>query len=157
MIKNLIKFTATFGGLGFVKKAPGTAGCLGAAIIYLLLKDNPALCLLVTAMLIAAGFLVAGRAEKIFNQKDARPIVIDDACGFMVSVAFIPFSLMSFAILFLLFRAFDIWKPFPIKRVERLPGSIGVMGDDIIAGIYANLFYRLCFLIVFSLLTPVLS
>jgi len=143
MLVRLIKFFATFGGLGYLKIAPGTIGSLAAVAIYLLIKQNLSIYAGVTAAFLVLGFLVSGKAEKVFKKKDARIIIIDDACGFFIAMFLIPFSLMNLLIVFLLYRAFDITKLFPIKRVEGLPGSLGIMGDDILAGIYANLLFRL--------------
>jgi len=138
-----IKAIATFGGLGYSRIAPGTTGCLGAVLVYLLIRENTAVYLAVTLLLIITGFAVCGRAEEIFKAKDAKPIVIDDACGLLVALFVIPFSYVNLLIGFLIFRTVDIAKPFPIRRIEALRGSSGIMVDDIIAGIYANLIFRL--------------
>jgi len=143
MTEKLIKFIATFGGLGYSKIAPGTAGCLGALLLYLLSIRNPVIFPVSLFALFFLGFLVSTKAEVLFNKKDAGQIVIDDACGLLVALLFIPFSYTNTIIVFLLFRTIDIIKPFPIRKVEGLPGSLGIMGDDILAGIYANLIFRL--------------
>jgi phosphatidylglycerophosphatase A len=139
----LIKFIATFGGLGFSKVAPGTTGCLGAAALYLLINQNLLVYSAVVAAMLILGFYVSGRAEVIFKIKDAKPIVIDDACGLLIALFLIPFSYTNLIMVFLLFRLIDIIKLFPIRRLESLPGGLGIMADDILAGIYANLLYRL--------------
>ena len=149
-MNKLIKLIATFGGLGYSKIAPGTTGCLGAAAIYLLVRQNIILYSASLLILLLLGFVVSGRAESIFKTKDAKPIVIDDACGLLISLFLIPFSLTNFIIVFLLFRTVDIIKPFPIKRVEGLAGSLGIMADDIIAGLYCNILYRLALKIIHS-------
>lgn len=143
MSERLIKFIATFGYLGYAKIAPATTACLGAAVLYLLIKQNVVLYISATAVLLLIGFLISGRAEDIFKRKDAKPIVIDDVCGLLIALLFIPFSYSNLIIVFLLFRTIDIIKPFPIRRVEGLAGSLGIMADDIIAGIYANLLFWL--------------
>lgn len=142
MSQKLIKITATLGGLGYSRLAPGTTGCLGAAVLYLFVKQGLLIYSLTGLILLALGFLVSGRAEDIFKVTDAKPIVIDDACGLLIALFLIPFSYANFVIVFLLFRTIDIIKPFPIKRIEGFSGSLGIMGDDIIAGIYANLIFR---------------
>lgn len=141
--QKLIKFIATFGGLGYSRIAPGTTGCLGAAVLYLLIKQSLLTYSLAGLILLALGFLVSGRAEAIFKSTDAKPIVIDDACGLLIALFLIPFSYTNLLIVFLLFRTIDIAKPFPIKRIEGLSGGLGIIGDDIIAGIYTNLIFRL--------------
>jgi len=146
----LTRFIATLGGLGYSRIAPGTTGCLGGAALYLLIKQNPVLYGAATAALLIIGFFVSGRAEEMFKTKDAKPIVIDDACGLLISLFLIPFSYTNFLIVFLLFRTIDIIKPFPIRRIEGLPGSLGIMGDDILAGLYTNILYRLALKIVIS-------
>ena len=143
MTQRRIRFIATFGGLGYSRIAPGTTGCLGAAALYLLVRQNLIIYAAALIILLVLGFFVSGTAEEIFNAKDAKPIVIDDACGLLIALFLIPFSYANFLVVFLLFRVIDIIKPFPIRRIESLPGSLGVMADDIVAGIYANLLYNL--------------
>lgn len=149
-MNKLIKLIATFGGLGYSKIAPGTTGCLGGAVVYLLVRQNIILYSASLLVLLLLGFAVSGKAENIFRAKDAKPIVIDDACGLLISLFMVPFSLTNFIIVFLLFRTIDIIKPFPIRKVERLPGSLGIMADDIIAGLFCNIVYRLSLKILFS-------
>jgi len=124
---------------------PGTAGALLGAGIYL--AANAAGLLWLYAPLLAvlgvAGVWAAGRAEKMYGH-DASIIVIDEVVGQMVALGFAsrtsPEELASGVIPgFLLFRFFDILKPFPIRRLERFPGGLGVMIDDIAAGVYAFL------------------
>jgi len=142
-MNELIKLISTFGGLGYSRIAPGTTGCLGGAAVYLLIRQNAILYSVALFILLALGFAVSGRAEEMFKTKDAKPIVIDDACGLLISLFLIPFSYTNFVIVFLLFRTIDIIKPFPIRRIEGLTGSLGIMGDDILAGVYTNILYRL--------------
>ena len=143
MIRKIIKLISTFGGLGYSRIAPGTAASLGAAAVYLIVKQNPALYAMITAALLLSGFAVCGRAEELYGTRDARPIVIDEVCGLLIALFLIPFSYPVLIIGFLLFRTMDIVKPFPIRRIENLSGSLGIMGDDILAGIYANTILRL--------------
>lgn len=149
MVTKIVKFIATFGGLGYSRIAPGTTGCLGAAVLYLLVRQNFLAYAATTAALLIVGFIVSGRAERIFNAKDAKPIVIDDACGLLIALFLIPFSYVNLLYSFLLFRTIDIIKPFPIKKIEGLGGSWGIMLDDVIAGIYANLIFRLALKFLF--------
>ncbi len=87
---------------------------------------------------------VSSEAEKLFSRKDPGLIVIDEMAGFLMTLLFIPWSAKSVVIGFFVFRLMDITKPFPIRRIEaKLPGGWGVVGDDILAGIYANLVLRI--------------
>ncbi len=86
---------------------------------------------------------VSGEAEKIFNKKDSGLIVIDEMAGLLVTMFLIPWNVKTLVTGFLLFRFMDIAKPFPIRRLEStLPGGWGVVGDDVLAGIYANAVLR---------------
>ena len=129
---------------GYVPVAPGTFGTLVAIPLCYLLSMLG----LFEGMLfivVFAGFSVwiAGKAEKIFNKKDSGLIVIDEMAGLLVTLFLIPWSTKSVVAGFLLFRLMDIFKPFPIKRLEtRLPGGWGVVGDDLLAGVYANIVLR---------------
>lgn len=143
MFQKIIKFIATFGGLGYSRIAPGTAGSLGAVVVYLLVKNNNILYAGVTLALLVLGFLISGKAEEVFKAKDAKPIVIDEVCGLLIALFLIPFSYVNLLMVFLIFRTIDIAKPFPLKKVEGLAGSLGVMLDDIIAALYSNLIFRL--------------
>ncbi len=86
---------------------------------------------------------VSSEAEKLFGRKDPGLIVIDEMAGLLMTLLFIPWSAESVVIGFFVFRLMDIAKPFPIRSIEaKLPGGWGVVGDDILAGIYANLVLR---------------
>jgi phosphatidylglycerophosphatase A len=90
-------------------------------------------------ILILLGFLVCGEAEKIFNKKDARYIVIDEVIGMLLSLMFVPYDIKLVIIAFFLFRLLDTLKPYPAGRLQEIKGSIGVLADDIIAGLYTNI------------------
>jgi phosphatidylglycerophosphatase A len=89
------------------------------------------------------GFLVSGRAERIFARKDASRVVIDETAGMMLCFLFIPYKLSYTLVAFVLFRILDIAKPFPARRAEDLSGSAGVMVDDIICAVYTNILLRI--------------
>lgn len=134
---------ATGGYAGYIPVAPGTFGTLVAIpLCYLLSRLGPVQAILF--LLIFTGFAVwiAGEAERVFNKKDSRLIVIDEMAGFLVTLFLIPWSVKSIAVGFFLFRLIDIAKPFPIRRLERLPGGWGVVTDDLLAGVYANAILR---------------
>ena len=120
--------------------APGTAGTLVGVLLYWCMKGlSPAWygCLLLLIILI--GTWVAGRAEVLLGRKDSPSIVIDEIGGYLTALFLVPIGWGFVAAGFLLFRAFDILKPYPLKRFEKAPGGIGVMLDDLGAGVYMNL------------------
>lgn len=137
----LFKYAATLGFIGFIPFAPGTMGALCGAVLVFLLKPAPATLLFIGAAFILVGIFTAGVAEKTLG-RDSRHIVIDELAGYIVSVLFLP---LTPAVLFaglVLFRIFDILKPPPVKYLERLPGGLGVVMDDVFAGVLANIVLR---------------
>ncbi len=88
--------------------------------------------------------LTAGSAEKILDRKDPSPVVIDEVMGMLIALTGIPRTIPVYILGFFLFRLFDIWKPFPIGLIDqRVQGGIGIVLDDLVAGLYANLLLRL--------------
>ena len=144
---NLVKFTVSFFGIGYIPFMPGTFGSLAGLVIYCLLRNNPVVFYAILFFFALTGFIISGKAEAVFGKKDAKPIVIDEVVGMMTAFVFIPFGLfdLSAVVMFLLFRFFDVIKPYPIKRLEKLPSGWGVMLDDIAAGIYAGLIFQAAF------------
>ncbi len=141
-------------GTGYSPVVSGTVGTLVGIPLYLLLHRvtfvpcgtavGLALYLTVTALLFLAGVAAATRLEKRFRRKDPGQVVADEVVGYLVATCAIAPSLASVVITFVLFRIFDIVKPFPARRSERLPGGWGIMVDDLWAGLYANLAARVC-------------
>ncbi|MBU1726323.1 MAG: phosphatidylglycerophosphatase A [Candidatus Omnitrophica bacterium] len=140
----ILSITSCF-GLGFLPFIPGTFGSLAGLFLYYLLRYNTGIHLLVTILILLLGFFLSGVSERILNKKDARCIVIDEVGGMLISFLFLPYDIKFLIIGFFLFRLFDCLKPYPVGRLERLKGGIGVMSDDIIAGIYANIVLQLVF------------
>jgi phosphatidylglycerophosphatase A len=139
----LSKLIATFFGLGYFPVIAGTLGAAAGAVIYYFLRDRQTVFCGVLSLVLIAGFATTGRAAKAIGKKDPRSIVIDEVSGMLVALAFMPFSVLNLAIIFVLFRVFDVLKPYPIRKLESLPGSAGIMLDDIAAGVYANLIFQL--------------
>jgi phosphatidylglycerophosphatase A len=139
--KSLIKLAATGFGIGFTPIAPGTAGTLVCIPIFLILSYYSwQVYLLFLAAFTCAAVYLAQAAEKIFGEKDSPCIVIDEIVGFLWTMFFVPPSLMNIIFGFIFFRLFDIFKPFPARSLQdKLPGGYGVVGDDVMAGIYANI------------------
>lgn len=130
--------------LGYSPVFPGTLASLAAFLIYVFfLRFSFAAHLIFVFISIACGFLLSDVAEKLFAKKDARQIVIDDFCGMLISLLLLRYSLKLGAAGFIIFRLMDTYKPYPIAQVEKLPGGFGIMGDDIIAGIYTNVILQL--------------
>ncbi len=147
MINKLSRFLATGFYSGYAPIAPGTAGSAVAWLIFILipgLRDLPLLLLIVLVFFI--GVKVATDVEKT-DGHDASVIVIDEMVGMWVSLLILPVS-MSWTwwiAAFFLFRFFDIIKPFPAGKSQKLPAGWGIMMDDLFAGLYANLAVRLIF------------
>jgi phosphatidylglycerophosphatase A len=135
---------ATAGGAGYFPVAPGTAGSLvGVAVVVALgrlpLHGSASIALLAAASLVlfAAGVWAADEAEKFFGRTDPGQVVMDEVVGQMLTFLLIPHATWKWlAGGFLLFRAFDIVKPFPARQAERIPRGWGIMIDDVIAGGY---------------------
>jgi len=142
-------FLATGFFIGTVPFAPGTFGSIvGLPIVFLLSRLNLLLSISFILLFIFFAVGIASAAEKILNQQDPAKIVIDEMAGLMVTFTGLPFNLTTAIAGFIVFRAFDILKPFPIRTLERkLAGGTGVVFDDVLAGIYANLILRLAFYI----------
>jgi phosphatidylglycerophosphatase A len=141
----LIKILATGFGVGYSPIAPGTAGTLVAIPIYYFLSDIPSPLYEITLM----GFFflsvwISENAEAFFGKKDDPRIVIDEVMGFLITMLWLPKTILFIILGFFLFRFFDILKPFPIRQWERrLKGGFGVVLDDVMAAIYANIILHL--------------
>lgn len=161
---------ATWFGLGYLPKAPGTWGALGGFLTEILVgavifyKSLPVLRMerdvyfwtspLISSYLqvwvaVAIAFLgvvVANRAAKYAQVKDPQWIVIDEVSGQLITYHLfflvMPLYWKTYLLGFILFRVFDIWKPFPARQLEHLPGGWGIMADDWMAGIYAAIVLR---------------
>lgn len=125
-------------GAGLAPRAPGTAGTLVAIPLWWLLSGLPlAAYAAVVVVLFALGVPLCTRAGRAFGAADHPAIVWDEIVGFLVTLFALPASWLAAVAGFLLFRAFDIAKPFPVAAAERLPRGLGVMADDLLAGAYA--------------------
>jgi len=122
---------------------PGTLGSLAGLLIYFVVKDKLPIYTFSLLFLFALGILFSSEAERIYKRKDAQMIVIDEACGMMLSLFLVQYSLWMMILGFVLFRVFDIIKPPPTRAIEKFSGAYGVMFDDIIAAIYTNLILQI--------------
>lgn len=139
MSKFLPKLISTFFYVGYFPLIPGTAGSLAGVFVYLLIKNNIAAHILALFALLILGLLVSGRVEEVSKRKDPSFIVIDEVCGMLLALLFLPYDIKFVIIAFIIFRILDTLKPWPVGRIERLKGSLGIMGDDIAAGVYTNI------------------
>jgi phosphatidylglycerophosphatase A len=144
-MNHFILLLATGFGVGYSPVAPGTLGTLIAIPIYYFLSEIPLPLYEIT--LIGFFFLsvwVSENAEIFFGKKDDQRIVIDEMVGFLITMLWVPKTLLFIIMGFFLFRFFDILKPFPIRRLEKkLKGGYGVVLDDVMAGVYANIILHL--------------
>lgn len=149
-MNRLALMVATFGYVGYFPIAPGTAGSLAALALFALVRrvGVPAFELGTIVVVLAGGIWAANATEQVLGQKDPGPIVIDEVLGMLMTLALLPVSGFGIVAGFLLFRLFDVVKPFPAGRMEHLKGGPGVMLDDAVAGVYAHLSLRLLALLV---------
>ncbi len=149
-MKSPARLLATVFGLGYVPLAPGTAASAVAATVYMLFLHRwpwPLYAAFVL-LLFFGGCAIAARAAFELGRPDPGVVVIDEVCGQLIALAFLPAGWLVVGASFVLFRFFDIIKPWPIRRLEHLPGGWGIMADDAVAGLAAALLTRLVLLIV---------
>ncbi len=139
MTPRVLLFVASGFGAGYLPAAPGTWGSLVALPIHWLLSRlSPAGYGIALAVVVAVGMASAGAAEKILDRPDPGVVVIDEIAGMLVALAPFEPGLVTWVAGFLLFRCFDILKPFPVGWLDsRLHGGLGIMADDLAAGVYA--------------------
>jgi phosphatidylglycerophosphatase A len=136
---------------GYLPKAPGTWGSLVGLLIFFLLHTlSLGIYLAVVAGIFLIGTFAAGEAEKIMDHPDPGLVVIDEIAGMLVTMTAVPATPLAMALGFVLFRIFDIWKPFPVNFFDqRFHGGLGIMLDDIVAGIYSLIILQLLFRFIF--------
>jgi len=152
-MKILYKTLATFFGAGYAPLAPGTVGALFAAImVYIWQTLDPSLIVygwplvVVTVITTLIGVYCTDQLESEWG-KDPSKVVIDEAIGIWIAIFFIPVNIYYLLAGFVLFRIFDIWKPLGIRKLESIKGGWGVMLDDVLAGVYANLVLQIYLLL----------
>lgn len=141
----LMMFIATGAGSGNLPVAPGTWGSAVGVLLWLLLSRlGPMPYFAVIGVLFIIGVFCAGAAEKIVDQGDPAIVVIDEIVGQLIALSLIPATPLTIFAGFLLFRFFDIVKPFPVGWIDQhLHGGLGIMLDDVVAGLYALLVLHL--------------
>jgi phosphatidylglycerophosphatase A len=144
----LARVVATAFGSGLVPVAPGTAGSAVGLLLFLPLAGLAwPVQLAATAAVTLIGTLAASRVARNVGLKDPGLVVVDEVAGQWVTLLALPLTPVTALAGFVLFRAMDILKPWPARDLERLPGGVGIMADDIAAGIYAQLLLRVGLLI----------
>ncbi len=138
------RFLGSCGGLGYFPFAPGTVTSFAAAVVYLLVPSLalPEVLLPSIAGVFLTGLLVSPVMEELYGHDPSR-VTIDELAGQWVALLFLPHNWFVVLLGFVAFRFFDIVKPEPVNSAQRFPGGWGIMTDDILAGIYANLSVRI--------------
>lgn len=141
ILSDPVLFLAFGFGSGLAKKAPGTCGTLAAVPLYCLVAQSGNIAYSVITLAVSlVGIWICGQAAEKLGEHDFNGIVWDEIAGYLISLWLIPFSWKAAILGFVLFRFFDIVKPWPIKWADRkVQGGLGIMLDDILAGVFANL------------------
>jgi len=139
----LVKMLSTWFYVGNIPGAPGTAASAVAVLMAVIFAPNTFLYVLVAIIVTVLGFKVSGRMEEILDRKDPGCIVIDEVAGIMVAFFLLPLTIPVVITAFFLFRAFDMFKIYPVNKLEKIEGATGVMMDDLIAGLYTNIVMQL--------------
>jgi len=141
---------ATGFGAGRSPEAPGTAGTVVGFVLYLLLFPSGVTAQLIfTLVAIAIAIYVSGWMAEAEGDKDPSIVVADEIVGLFIAYLWLPLGangLPAWSLLiagFVLFRIFDIWKPWPLYQLEKAPGGFGIVLDDVMAGVYANIILQI--------------
>ncbi len=148
-MNKIILFFSSVAGIGYIKYAPGTFGSLAGIILWaLFVPQNYKFHLISVLCIFIISTAFSSMAEDIYGKKDDQRIVIDEVAGVWVALAFLPKTILFLSLGFILFRIFDIKKPFFIKKLQKLKGGFGITVDDIVAGIYANVILQILNLVL---------
>ncbi|MGC6518011.1 MAG: phosphatidylglycerophosphatase A [Candidatus Puniceispirillaceae bacterium] len=154
-MKQLALQIATLGPIGRILPAPGTFGSLVAVILgYFILSAGWFWLAIATLIALITGIWASSVYESYAQKKDASEVIIDEVAGQWSVLLVAPLSFEGFIAAFLLFRLFDIFKPFPINKADAIEGGIGVMADDMVAGFFAGVV--LIALMLSGIITPIL-
>jgi phosphatidylglycerophosphatase A len=134
--------------LGFIPGAPGTYASIAASLGFFLIHYfshgiSPALFLSTVCLITLIGVFASAEASRSAGLEDPSFIVIDEVAGQLLTFQFLPVNAFNLVLGTVAFRAFDIWKPFPIRKLESLGDGVGIMADDLLAGVYGNLALQL--------------
>jgi phosphatidylglycerophosphatase A len=130
-------------GVGYLPLAPGTFGSLvGVGLFLLLARVNPIVIVVAILAVTFAGIWAGSRIEQLSGRKDPGKVVVDEVAGQMIALLpltlFARWSIVAVIVSFILFRFFDIVKPYPANRLQDLDGGMGIMFDDLVAGVYGG-------------------
>lgn len=143
------RLLATVLGAGYSPMVPGTAGSLVGVVTFWALSGLPPLVqVAATLVLFAIGIAASSRTATLVGSKDPGVVVVDEVVGQWATFLFLPFGPWTAGLGFVLFRIMDVFKPWPARDLESLPGGLGIMADDLMAGVYANLLLRVALLVV---------
>ncbi len=139
---------ATGGYIGTIPGAPGTYASLATTAAYYLIyqiyfRISPEILVSVLCLITAVGVFAAARVSRNLGQEDPKIVVIDEVAGQLTALSFLPVSTFNLVAGTFLFRLFDIWKPYPIRKLESLENGVGIMADDLLAGLYANVILQI--------------
>lgn len=133
---------ATCLGVGYVPFAPGTFGSLAGLVLWAALPGTLPAQAIAIGLSFGLGAWASSAAEHHFRATDPGPVVVDEVMGMLVTLFLIPVGWQGAFLGFFWFRLFDVIKPYPANRLERLPGGFGIMADDLMAAVYANVALR---------------
>ncbi|MBZ0166968.1 MAG: phosphatidylglycerophosphatase A [Candidatus Omnitrophica bacterium] len=139
MSDKFIRISSTFFYVGNSPVAPGTLASFVGALICIILWGSPWTYLLVTLGVTALGLFVSGPMEDLLKNKDPSCVVIDEVSGIMLALFMLPLQWPVLITAFFLFRALDMFKLYPVNEMEKFEGGLGIMMDDIVAGVYTNI------------------
>ncbi len=136
-------FIASAGHIGMLPAMPGTYASAATTLAYYMVyrihfRILPELHLSIICIITAVGILTSAHASQVLGREDPHEVVIDEVAGQLVALLMLPITSFYLIAATVLFRLFDIWKPFPIRRLEKLKYGVGIMSDDLLAGVYAN-------------------
>ncbi|HZA35367.1 MAG TPA: phosphatidylglycerophosphatase A [Vicinamibacterales bacterium] len=146
MLTRLAVVVCTFGYIGYFPVAPGTAGSVAGLVLYGLLRwlqAPPAVEAAVIALLFGIGVWSGTHAERYFGSTDPGPGVIDEVVGMLITLFMLPATWGIVIAGFFVFRVLDVVKPFPARRFESFHGGMGMMADDVMSALYANVAMRI--------------
>ncbi|MDC0079985.1 phosphatidylglycerophosphatase A [Pseudomonadota bacterium] len=130
---------ATWFGVGLIRPAPGTWGSLAAILLWYFADFLHSSIYIILPIFILFSWLICSQASQDSDAKDHSAIVIDEVAGMLVALSFVTHEIIIYLWTFLLFRLFDIWKPWPISLAEKnVEGGLGILLDDLIAGLFAG-------------------
>jgi phosphatidylglycerophosphatase A len=130
--------------IGFIPGAPGTYASIATTLVFLAIyclahRVSPSLHIISICLISLIGVFVSGETSRNAGIEDPAFVVIDEVAGQLLTFLFFPVNAWNLILGLVAFRIFDMWKPFPIRKLESLPGGFGIMADDLLAGVYGNM------------------